>query len=157
MTAVAFISHQIFVRLHPLCPRLLVLKDPLTWLPLTVFSPFLVLSPEWCHSCRVSFLQCVCPGCLQGRGRDGGNVWLSSRTQRGPVWPDDSTDPLSEQQVSRDSRDWAEVYGCGRSENHMHTVCMLYVFNSAAVVAAYWHCKQRHLWEWVFITKYVVL
>lgn len=72
-----------------------------TQLPLTLFSPFLVLSPGWCHPSRVSFLQCVCPGCMQGGGRDGGNVWLSSGTQWGPVWPDDGAEPLSEQQVSR--------------------------------------------------------
>lgn len=62
----------------------------------------LVPSLGWCHSSWLSFLQCVCPGCMQRGERDGGDVWLSSRTQRCFVRSDDVTQPLSEQQVRPD-------------------------------------------------------
>lgn len=58
---------------------------------------------------------------MQGGRRDGGNMWLSSRTQRGPVWSDDGTKRLSEQQVSPGRRKYALLYGSEKS--YGFTVC----------------------------------
>ena len=63
------------------------------------FLPILLCLGRW-NSRRLSFLQRVRPGHVQGGRRVGGNLRLSSRTQRGLVRSDGSSEPLSEQPVS---------------------------------------------------------
>lgn len=71
-------------------------------------SPRFIPSQGGRHTCRVSFLQRVCPGCVQGGGRDGSDVRLSRWTQRLSVRSDNGAKPLSEQQVGQPQRGLAD-------------------------------------------------